>query len=152
MPLAEGDNVGAKNNIMFFYYLFLAAFVVLMLYVFYQHVSSFRYEENEIRQLEHLELNVLSIMRLLEAPDVRVLLKNTTSRENLFLEFSAALKSDLGTLYKMGGVRLESMPLWAAFFASYYLMRLKAPLLCGQRDLHFLSGLELALVRSVRPR
>lgn len=135
---------------MFFYYLFLAAFVVLMLYVFYQHVSSLRYAENEIRQLEQLELNVVSIMRLLEAPDVRMLLANATTRENLFMEFSAALKNDVTTLYKLGGIRFGAVPIWAAFLASYYLMRLKAPLLCGRRDLHFLSGLELALVRSAR--
>jgi len=137
---------------MLFYYLFLATFTVLMLYVFYQHICSAHCDENEMSQLENMELNVASIMRLLDAPDVRVLLKNTTTRENLFMEFSAALKNDLVTLHKLGGVRLASLPLWGMFFASYYLMRLKAPLLCGQRDLHFLSGLELALVRSVRAR
>jgi hypothetical protein len=134
---------------MLFYYLFLAAFVVLMLYVFYQHISSAHCDEREIRQLEDMELNVASIMRLIEAPDVRVLLKNATTRENLFMEFSAELKSDVAALHKLGGIRLQSLPLWGMFFASYYLMRLKAPLLCGRRDLHFLSGLELALVRSV---
>ncbi len=137
---------------MLFYYLFLAAFTVLMLYVFYQHISSAKCEESEMCLLENMELNVASIMRLLEAPDVRILLKNVTTRENLFMEFSAALKSDVVTLHKLGGIKLESLPLWGMFFFSYYLMRLKAPLLCGRRDLHFLSGLELALVRSVRVR
>ncbi|MFB3902236.1 MAG: hypothetical protein ACE15E_02180 [Acidobacteriota bacterium] len=137
---------------MVFYYLFLAAFTVLMLYVFYQHLSSARYDENELRRLENMELNVANIMRLLDAPDVRILLRNNATRENLFMEFSAALKSDVITLHKLGGIRFASVPLWAMFFAAYYLMRLKAPLLCGQRDLHFLSGLELALVRSVRAR
>ncbi len=137
---------------MLFYYLFLAVFTVLMLYMFYQHICSARCDESEIRQLENMELNVAGIMRLLDAPDVRVLLRNTTTRENLFMEFSAALKKDVVTLHKLGGIRFASIPLWAVFFASYYLMRLKAPLLCGRRDLHFLSGLELALVRTVRVR
>jgi len=137
---------------MLFYSLFLAVFTVLILYVFYQHISSPQCDEREIRQLENMELNVAGILRLLDAPDVRVLLKNTTTRENLFMEFSAALKSDVITLRKLGGIRLGSLPLWGVFFASYYLMRLKAPLLCGRRDLHFLSGLELALVRSVTAR
>jgi len=135
---------------MLFYSLFLAAFAVLMLYVLYQHVSSPQCDEREIRHLESMELNVAGILRLLEAPDVRVLLTNTRTRANLFMEFSSALKSDVIMLRRLGGIRLEALPLWAAFFASYYLMRLKAPLVCGRRDLHFLSGLELALVRSVR--
>jgi hypothetical protein len=135
---------------MLFFYLFVAVFILLMAYVLYQQVASAGWDEREIRQLEHLELNVAGIARLLEAPDVRFLLSNRKSRENLFMEFSDALKRDVLTLYRLGGIRVTSLGLLAVFFVSYYLMRAKAGLVCGRRDLHFLSALEMALVRSMK--
>ncbi|RPI28983.1 MAG: hypothetical protein EHM61_03170 [Acidobacteria bacterium] len=135
---------------MLFYYLFLAAFTVLMLYVFYQHISSLHWEESEVRQLENLELNVAGILRLLDAPDVRLLLEDASARQNLFMEFSSALRRDVATFRRWGRIRPESWAIMALFFVSYYFMRVKASLMCGRRDLHFLSGLELALVRSIR--
>jgi hypothetical protein len=135
---------------MLYYYLFVAVFILLMGYVLYQQIASAGWDESEIRELEHLELNVAGIARLLDAPDVRFLLGNRKSRENLFMEFSDALKRDVITLYRLGGIRATSVGLLVVFFVSYYLMRAKAGLLCGRRDLHFLSALEMALVRSMK--
>ncbi|HXK59192.1 MAG TPA: hypothetical protein PLP42_04790 [Acidobacteriota bacterium] len=135
---------------MLYYYLFLATFVVLMLYVSYHHISSVRCEEWEVRELENLELNVAIILRLLDAPDVRFLLENPATRHDLFMEFSSSLKKDVKRFRRLGRIKPSSWPIFGLFFISYYMMRLKAGLVCGRRDLHFLSALELALVRSIR--
>lgn len=134
---------------MLFYYLFLAAFAVLMAYIFYQHVCSIAWDDNEIRRFERMELNVANIVRLLEAPDVKFLLNQPTSRENLFMEFSTGLKNDVLLMFRMGGMKATSVSLLAVFFLSYYLLRLKANMYCSRRDLRFLSGIELAFVRSM---
>jgi hypothetical protein len=134
---------------MLFYYAFLAAFAVLMFYIFYQHVCSMAWDDNEVRHLERMELNVANIVRLLEAPDVKFLLNQPTSRENLFMEFSTALKSDVVSVCRWRGMRMGSLGLLAVFFFSYYALRIKAHLACSRRDLQFLSGLEMAFVRSM---
>ena len=96
-----------------------------------------------------MELNAAHILRLLDAPDVRLILQNRAARQDIFLEYSDALMEDMQTLRRLGRVRAGALPLMGLFFVSYYVLRAKARLMCGQRDLQFLSGLELALLRSV---
>jgi len=134
---------------MIYYYMFLAAFCVLMLYLVYEQIAGVRWDAREIRRIEQMELNAAHILRLLDAPDVRLILQNRAARQDIFMEYSGALKEDIQTLRRLGRSRLGALPLLAVFFASYYVLRAKAKLACGQRDLLFLSGLELALLRSV---
>ncbi len=131
---------------MFFYVLALA--VLLLCYTFYNVVAAFRSEESERRRLAQVELRLVHILRLVEAPDVRLLMQNEDSRQALLLEFSESLRKDVLELLRARELRIASL-FWAAvFFSSYYLIRLKSRLACGRADLKFLSGLELALFRT----
>ncbi len=131
---------------MFFYVTALS--VVLICYTFYNAVAAFSSGESERRRLEQVELRLAHIMRLVEAPDVRLLMQNEETRQSLLLEFSESLRKDVLELLHARELRIASL-FWAAvFFSSYYLIRLKSRLVCGRADLKFLSGLELALFRT----
>ena len=125
-------------------------FAALAGYVVYLQYSSLRGDESEIRVLERLELHLAHILRLLEAPDVGALLQAPASRQRLFLDFSSYLKEDVLAVLRTRKLRPASILLLGVFFLSYYPMRLKARLSCGRNDLRFLSGLELALMRSLQ--
>ncbi len=130
----------------------LYAFGILCLlggYLFYLQISSLHWDESEIRFLERLELHLAHILPLLEAPDVKMLLKNPESRQRLFLDFSSDLRKDVVGLWQSRSLDLTALLFVACFFLSYYGMRVKAYVLCGRNDLRFLSGLELALFRKV---
>ncbi len=132
---------------MFFYVTALS--VLLVFYMFYQMVVAFSSAESERRRLEQVELRLAHIMRLVEAPDVRLLMQNEETRQALLLEFSVSLRKDVLELLRARELRIASL-FWAAvFFSSYYLIRLKSRLVCGRADLKFLSGLELALFRTL---
>jgi len=130
----------------------LYAFGILCLlggYLFYVQISSLHWDESEIRFLERLELHLAHILPLLEAPDVKMLLKNPESRQRLFLDFSSDLREDVVGLWRHRKLDLIALLLVACFLLGYYGMRLKAKVLCGRNDLRFLTGLELALFRKV---
>jgi len=127
----------------------IAIFLALGGYLLYLQFSSLRWNESEIRLLEHLELHLAHILPLLEAPDVKMLLKNPESRQRLFLAFSSDLRKDVVGLWQSRSLDLTALLFVACFFLSYYGMRVKAYVLCGRNDLRFLSGLELALFRKV---
>lgn len=118
-------------------------------YLLYIQVSSLRWNDAEIRFLERLELHLAHILPLLEAPDVKVLLRDSGSRQRLFLDFSSDLRKDVVELWRSRRLDLTALLLLALFFLSYYGMRLKAYVFCGRNDLRFLSGLELALLRKL---
>ncbi|MDA2928663.1 hypothetical protein MYX84_01760 [Acidobacteria bacterium AH-259-O06] len=124
-----------------------AVLVVLGGCLFYLQFSSLRWDESEIRLLERLELHLAHILRLIEAPDVRLLLQEPKSRRRVFLDFSSYLREDVMALLRSRKLGPGSLILAAAFFLSYFVMQLKARLLCSRNDLRFLSGLELALFR-----
>ena len=52
-----------------------AILLVLVGYLLYLQFSSLRWDESEIRLLERLELHLAHILRMLEAPDVKMLLR-----------------------------------------------------------------------------
>lgn len=135
------------SSLVFFYT--LALFVALSIYLFYLYCSSLRWDESEIRLLERLEVHLAHILRLVDAPDVKVLLENTNSRRRLFLNFSSYLREDVVELLRTRRPGGASLFVAGIFFLSYYLMRVKARFSCGQNDLRFLSGLELVLYRKV---
>jgi len=124
-------------------------FCLLGGYLFYLQISSLQWDESEIRFLERLELHLAQILPLLEAPDVKMLLKNPDSRRRLFLDFSSDLREDVVGLWRHRKLDLTALLLVTCFLLGYYGMRLKAKVLCGQNDLRFLSGLELALFRKL---
>jgi len=125
----------------------VAIFSVLGGYLAYILFSSMRWDESEVRSMERLELHLAQILRLLEAPDVNMLLRDRQSRQRLFLEFSENLRGDVVHLLKSRRLDLGIQLFAATFFFSYYFLRIKAYLACGRNDLRFLSGLELALLR-----
>ena len=57
-----------------------AVFSVMATYIFYLQFSSLKWDESEIRLLERLELHLAHILRLLEAPDMRLLLRKPEPR------------------------------------------------------------------------
>ncbi|MDA2926385.1 hypothetical protein MYX78_03980 [Acidobacteria bacterium AH-259-G07] len=124
-----------------------AVLVVVGGCLFYLQFSSLRWDESEIRLLEHLELHLAHVLRLIDAPDVRLLLREPESRQRLFLDFSSYLREDVMALLRSRKLDPVSLIFAGAFFLSYFVMRLKARLLCSRNDLRFLSGLELALFR-----
>ena len=133
--------------VIFFYISALS--VLLVCYMFYNMVAAFSSGESERRRLEQVELRLAHIMRLVEAPDVRLLMQNEATRQALLMEFSESLRKDVLELLRARELRITSL-FWAAvFFSSYYLIRLKSRLVCGRADLKFLSGLELALFRTL---
>ena len=132
--------------------IFLYASGILCLlggYLFYLQISSLHWDESEIRFLERLELHLAHILPLLEAPDVKMLLKDPDSRRRLFLDFSSDLREDVVGLWRHRKLDLTALLLVTCFLLGYYGMRLKAKVLCGRNDLRFLSGLELALFRKL---
>lgn len=132
--------------------IFLYASGILCLlggYLLYLQFSSLHWDESEIRLLERLELHLAHILPLLEAPDVKMLLKSPDSRRRLFLDFSSDLRKDVVGLWRSKHLDLTALLLVAFFFLSYYGIRLKAYVSCGRNDLRFLSGLELALFRKL---
>ena len=123
--------------------------LILLFYVFYQHVASLRWDEKELRCLERVELHLAHILRLLDAPDVRLLLENPPSRQSLLLEFSDCLRRDVLSLLRLRAVGISSLAWVGIFFLSYYAIRIKSRLQCGRNDLRFLTGLELTLFRTL---
>jgi hypothetical protein len=128
----------------------VAIALTLLFWSFYVYVSNLRYESDELRELEKVELQLAHILRLLEAPDVRMLLEDETKRLDLFLEFSVCLKEDVQRLARNGSLGIKSFLIVTLFLLTYHLLRLKARLSSGRNDLQFLSGIELALFRSMR--
>ncbi len=127
-----------------------AILLVLVGYLLYLQFSSLHWDESEIRFLDRLELHLAHILRVLEAPDVKMLLRNPESRQHLFLEFSSDLKEDVVSVWRSRKLEWTVLAFVASFFFFYYGMRVKAYVSCGRNDLRFLSGLELALFRKLR--
>ena len=131
-------------------YLYIALLVTaLALVVTYYQLATMEWSEAECRQLEAAELELAQILKLLEAPDVQTLMMNHSDRQSLFLEYSESLKRDVLSVIRLRDLSLKTLCLVGVFLLSYYLIRLKSYLFCGRYDLRFLSGLELALVRTL---
>ena len=131
-------------------YLYIVFLVIsLALVVTYHQLVTMEWSEAERRQLEAAELELAQILKLLEAPDVQTLMTNHSDRQSLFLEYSESLKRDVLSVMRLRDLSLKSLCLVGVFLLSYYLIRLKSYLFCGRYDLRFLSGLELALVRTL---
>lgn len=106
----------------------------------YLQTMSIVWEEQDIRHMEHMEMHLGQIVRLLEAPDVRALMEQEKSRKRLFLEFSLNLKEDVGTLVRLGVLSPTGLLYVVLFYIGYYLLYAKAQLFCHKNDLRFLAG------------
>ena len=131
------------------YFYVVGSSLALLFYLFYQHIVSLRSSEREIRSVEQVELHLAHILRLLEAPDVRMLMEVPKSRQRLFLEFSDCLRKDVMALLHLKALGATSIVMAGVFFLAFYAIRLKAQWMCHRNDLRFLSGLELALFRTL---
>ena len=80
---------------------------------------------------------------------MQALMANHSDRQPLFLEFSEALKRDVLSVVSFSNFNLKTLCLVGLFLLSYYLIRVKGYFFCGRNDLRFLSGFELALVRTL---
>src|SRR5262245_25267031 len=103
--------------------------LLLLFYVFYQYFTSLRWDEADIRGLERVELHLGNILRLLDAPDVRLLMDSVPERrQTLLMEFSDCLRRDVLLLLRLRAVGVASLPWVGIFFLSYYVIRLKSRL------------------------
>ncbi len=108
-----------------------------------------RWDEAERRHLEYIELRLAHILRLLEAPDLRLLMRDPRIRQSLFLDLSESLRTDILELAKMRGLGIESLTVIGLFWTTYYLLRWEERIHFGRKDLNFLSGLELTILRGM---
>jgi hypothetical protein len=127
----------------------LVLFVLLLLFLAYSRLGSISLDEADRVQLENANLNLQTIVRLLEAPDTQHLLKNRETRLYVFREYAESLRHDVWTLVRSGQLRPSSTLLAGLFFAVFYLLRLKALFHCRTTDLLLLGRLELVIVRSL---
>ena len=137
------------NTEMFYLIYTVVVFLILTVLLLYLHCTSLYWDEPELRALQQLELHLAQILKLLEAPDVVMLMKNRQSRQGLLLEFSENLKADVVELWCSRKLDLHASMISSAFFFAYYGIRLKSYLWCGKDDLRFLAGVELLLCRKL---
>ncbi len=132
-------------------YVYIAFLVLALgLVIAYYELVRLEWNEAERRRLEAAELELAQILQLLETPDVKTLMANHSDRQHLFIEYSESLKRDVLSVLRLRDFRPKALCLVGVFLLSYYLIRLKSYLFCGRYDLRFLSGLELALVRTLK--
>lgn len=113
----------------------------LLSYSLYVQTSRTTWSEREIRELERMELHLGQIVRLLEVPDVQMLMERLKSRKTIFVEFSKNLREDVETLLRLGKLRSTGFFYVALFYLAYSLLTFKARFFCHRNDLRFLAGL-----------
>lgn len=125
------------------------ALLVLVSYLAYLHIASYEVGEWERRRLQEGKLRLAHLFLLLESRDVRVLMERPASRSRLFRQWSESIRKDIVDILRDRKLSFASFALVACFFLGYYGLRAKSYFFSGRRDLAFLSGLELALLRSL---
>ena len=121
----------------------LALFLLFIVVLLYHFLGSVHFEEADRLRLERANLNLQTIIRVLEAPDTRHLLEDPETRVYVFREYADSLRRDVWNL------GLSSLALAGLFFSVFYLLRLKASFHCRPADLLILGRLELVIVRSL---
>lgn len=127
----------------------LVLFVFLLVTLAYNYFGRVRIEEADRIHLEKANLNLETIVRLLEAPDTQHLFKNPETRQYVFREYADSLRHDVWTLVKRGQLRPSTTLLAGLFYLVFYLLRLKASFHCKAQDVLLLGRLELVIVRSL---
>jgi len=131
------------------YYYLVAISVSLLVYILYLQVCTLSWDENERRRLELIELRLAHILSLLDAPDMRFLLEEPSTRRKLFLDISDSLEKDVSELVRIRALSVKSVAAVMLFYVCLYSLRAKSYLICGRNDLRFLSRLELVVVRAL---
>lgn len=85
-------------------------------------------------------MHLAEIVRLLEAPDVQMLMARVGARRTIFLEFSKNLREDVEKLLRLGALRPAGLFYVGLFYAAYCFLTLKAQFFCHRNDLRFLAG------------
>jgi hypothetical protein len=129
------------------YFVMVVGGLLVVVYSLYVHFASVRWDERERCELERLEMRVVNVMTLLEANDVRAMMTRPASRRFLFLQYSEAIRQDILEMVGRFGAGFASVGLLGVFFLAYYTLRFKSRVFCDIRDLHFLTGLELTVLR-----
>ncbi len=127
----------------------LALFLLFIVVLLYHFLGSVHFEEADRLRLERANLNLQTIIRVLEAPDTRHLLEDPETRVYVFREYADSLRKDVWNLIRSGQLGLSSLALAGLFFSAFYLLRLKASFHCRPADLMILGRLELVIVRSL---
>jgi hypothetical protein len=127
---------------------FLFFFVVLAGVAFYYHLSNFKLEDSEQKRLDEAELNLGIVIRLLEQPDTRFLLNQTSTRRFMFVEYSKMLRQDVLSMVRQKELGLKTYTLIGLFYAAFFLLSIKSLIFAQIRDIWFLSGLGLRVYRS----
>lgn len=118
--------------------------------LFYYRMATLRWTENERRALLKEQMALSVILSVLNGADGRHLISDPQSRRNLFFRYSKSMKEDVLELVRLHDLSLPSVAYVLVFFGFYFVLRAKALLACGAKDLAFLAGLELAIFRGVK--
>jgi len=129
------------------YFVMVVGGLLVVFYSLYVHFASLRWDERERCELERLEMRVVNVMTLLEANDVRAMITRPASRRFLFLQYSEAIRQDILDMVRRFGAGFTSVGVLGLFFLAYYSLRFKSRVFCNIRDLRFLTGLELTVLR-----
>ncbi len=135
------------SDILVFAYL-CSLVILLAVYLIYLHAASFRIEKSERDRLAQAELRLAHISKLVDAPDVRMMLTSPESRSYLVREFSTSLKKDVMDLVKANRLSATGLLLASLFFFGYGVLRLKGMMFSSVKDLRFLIWLELSVFRA----
>lgn len=127
----------------------LALFLLFLAFLAYSRLARVHLEDSDRLELDRANLRLQTIVRLLEAPDTRHLLKNRETRLYVFREYADALRHDVWVLVRSGRLGFSSTVLAGLFFGVFYLLQAKALIHCGSTDLLLLGRLELVIVRSL---
>ena len=129
--------------------LFYAGVSFGFLHLFYIAFANTRWDEEEIENLNQRELHLAHLVKLLDAPDVRAMSRDRTQRRGLFSGMSRFLLADVRELLRSNSLGLSTLLWGGLFILGYTLVKAKSVISWGRNDLHFLAGLELAVVRSL---
>ncbi len=130
--------------------LFFVGIVVGCGYLFYLKMCAVTWDETERRRLFQEELHLGHLLELMEARDIRQMVADPLQRSSLFQSFSAFLLEDVSNLVKKYPVGPVGLCRLSLFYLGYAVIKAKSWIRWGREDLHFLAGLELALIRSLR--
>lgn len=124
-------------------------FALFLLFLAYHRLGKISLEEADRLRLEKANLNLQTVLRLLEAPDTQHLLRSPQTRHYVLREYADRIREDVWTLVRSGQLSLSSNLLAVLFFVLFYALRLKALFHSRPTDLLLLGRMELAIVRSL---
>lgn len=126
--------------------LLVGSFGITLLYV---QMASLSWTEQERRELIQAELSLGILLEQIRDPQIQKLMRDRDSRRLLFKRFAGCIRADIFKLARIRSLTFQAIPLVGLFLVSYYVLRFKALFQAWPTDLNYLSGLELAIYRSL---